>query len=85
MDAALATLPVADLAFEQAVRLVLLWGGRAFATRGPLGRLDGVAVLRPGVAALIRAGYDPVLHDVARDASHAVWLAARMPVDVVFP
>ena len=85
MDAALVALPVADLALEQAVRLVLLSGDAAFAGSSPLGRLDGVAGLRFGIAALIRAGYDPVLPDVARDASHAVRLAARMPVDVVFP
>ena len=42
-------------------------------------------MLRPGVAALILAGYDPVLPDVARDASPAVRLAARIPTDVVFP
>jgi hypothetical protein len=37
-----------------------------------------VTVLRPELAALIRAGYDPVMPAVARDSSHALRLAARV-------
>lgn len=50
--------------------------GAGFEVASPLGRLDRVA-------ALIRAGYDPVLPDAARDPGHVLRLAARMPVDVV--
>jgi uncharacterized protein YkuJ len=78
VDAALASVAAADLALDQAVRLVLLWAAGAFTTQSPLGRLDGVAVLRPEVAALIRAAYDPVMPDAATDASHALRLAARL-------
>ena len=35
-------------------------------------------VLRPEVATLIRAAYDPVLPHAAQDTSHALRLAARM-------
>jgi hypothetical protein len=35
-------------------------------------------VLRPEVAGLIRAAYDPVLPASAREASHALRLAARV-------
>ena len=82
MDDALAGLPAADLALLQAVQVIVLWSDRAFATRPPVARAIGaegdVAVLRPELAALIRAGYDPVMPVVARDASHALRLAARM-------
>jgi len=80
MDEALAALPAADLALLQAVQVIVLWSDRAFATRPPVARAggaDGVTVLRPELAALIRAGYDPVMPSVARDASHALRLAAR--------
>lgn len=78
MDEALADLPAADLALAQAAEVMLLWSDRAFAAQGPLGRLEtGAVVLRPDVAGLIRAAYDPVMPAVARDASHALRLAAR--------
>jgi len=35
-------------------------------------------VLRPEIADLIRAGYDPVLPAVAADSSHALRLCARI-------
>jgi len=35
-------------------------------------------VLRPDIAALLRAAYDPILPDAAQDASHALRLAARI-------
>jgi hypothetical protein len=34
--------------------------------------------LRPEIAAVIRAAYDPVLPPMAQDASHALRLAARI-------
>ncbi len=37
-------------------------------------------ILRPDVANLIRAAYDPVMPMAARDASHALRLTARMGV-----
>ena len=40
---------------------------------------EGHAVLRPEVASVIRAAYDPVLPDVAQEASHALRLEARLP------
>jgi len=81
MDEALAALPAADLALVQAVQVIVLWSDRAFATRPPVARAggaDGVTVLRPELAALIRAAYDPVMPAVARDPSHALRLAARI-------
>ncbi|HBM61079.1 MAG TPA: hypothetical protein DD444_18065 [Citreicella sp.] len=79
MDAALDAMAAEDLALAQVVQVMLLWSDSAFADRSPLGQLgDGRVVLRPEIAALLRAAYDPVLPDVARDPSHALRLAARM-------
>ena len=78
LDAALAELPAEALALEQAVRAILAWGEGAFAARAALAEVQGRAVLRPEIAALIRAAYDPVLPAVATDTSHALRLAARM-------
>lgn len=78
MDPALDEVPAETIALNQAVQMILLWGDGAFAGGSPLARARGVTVLRPDVAAVIRAGYDPVLPAVARDASHALRLAARL-------
>ena len=78
MDAHLEAVPAATLALSQAVQMILVWSDRAFAGVSPLGLIEGVAVLRPQVAAVIRAGYDPVLPAVAVDAAHALRLAARL-------
>ena len=67
-----------DLALTQAVQMILLWGPEAFSARSPLARAGGTVVLRPDIAALVRAGYDPVMPAVARDPSHALRLAARI-------
>lgn len=78
MDAALAAVPAETLALSLAAQVILPWAEGAFAGRPLLSRAGGEAILRPAVAALIRAAYDPVLPDAAGDASHALRLAARM-------
>lgn len=78
MDAALDEVPAETIALNQAVQMILLWGEGAFAERSPFARARGVTVLRPDVAAVIRAGYDPVMPAVAQDPSHALRLAARL-------
>ncbi len=78
MDEVLMAVPAGDLALAQAVQVICLWSDRAFLEAPALIRVDGRAVLRPEIAAVIRAGYDPVLPAVARDASHALRLAARV-------
>lgn len=77
MDAHLDAVPAETLALSQAVQSILLWSDRAFADASPLGLLNGVAVLKPDVAGVIRAAYDRTMPVVARDASHALRLAAR--------
>lgn len=79
MDAAMATLPAEDIALGQMVQTILLWSDKAFASQSPLARTpDGTTVLRPDIAAVIRAGYDPVMPAVAQDSSHALRLSARL-------
>lgn len=79
MDAHLAAVPVETLALSQAVQVILLWSDRAFTDLSPLAKGDGGAVmLRPEIAGVIRAVYDPVLPGVAQDPAHALRVAARM-------
>lgn len=77
MDAALAEMPAETLALNEAAQVILLWGEGAFAESSPLGQVGGKVILRPDIAAVIRAAYDRVMPAVARDAAHALRLAAR--------
>lgn len=79
MDEALAAMPAEDLALSQAVKVMLSWGEGAFGKASVLGLAGGHVVLRPEIAGLIRAAYDPMLPAVAQEATHALRLAARMP------
>lgn len=77
MDAALAELPAEALALNEAAQVIVLWGDGAFAEASPLGQAGGMVILRPEIAAVIRAGYAPAMPAVARDGAHAYRLAAR--------
>ena len=80
MDAHLQSVSADTLALSQAVQTILLWSDRAFMDQSPLAMIDGNAVLRPEVADVIRAAYDPGMPSFADDASHALRLAARIPL-----
>jgi hypothetical protein len=81
MDAHLAAVAGEVLALSQAVQVVLLWSDRAFgAGRAALAVTEAGTVLRPEVAGVIRAGYDPALPPVSRDPALAMRIAARMGV-----
>lgn len=79
MDGHMSTVPAETLALLQAVQVIVLWSDTAFADVSPLvaGR-EGAVMLRPEIAGVIRAVYDPVLPAVARDAAHGFRLAARV-------
>lgn len=81
MDAHMAAVPAETLALLQAVQVILLWSDTAFTDASPLvaGR-EGAVMLRPEIAGVIRAAYDPILPGVARDPSHALRVAARIGV-----
>ncbi|MEM9967674.1 MAG: hypothetical protein AAF755_06195 [Pseudomonadota bacterium] len=78
MDRHLNGVPAQTLALSQIVQSMLLWSDTAFQDRSALLISDSTAVLRPDIAQVIRAAYDPVLPDAANDASHALRLSARI-------
>lgn len=78
MDAQLSALPAETLALSQVVQSVLLWSDAAFSARSPLAVAEGRTILRPEIASLIRAAYDPVLPAHSSDASLALRLSARI-------
>ncbi len=78
MDDHLSAVPAETLALSQVVQTMLLWSDTAFRSQSPLAVAGDKTVLRPDIAGLIRAAYDPVLPDAAQDRSHALRLAARM-------
>ncbi|WP_037310760.1 hypothetical protein [Ruegeria halocynthiae] len=78
MDTELSKLPAETLALSQVVQTILLWSDAAFRTQSPLAVVGDTTVLRPDIAELIRAAYDPILPGAAQDASHALRLFARL-------
>ena len=79
MDKHLSAVPAETLALSQVVQSMLLWSDLAFRDRSPLALVDGTkTVLRPDIAGVIRAAYDPVMPVAAKDPSHALRIAARM-------
>jgi hypothetical protein len=78
MDQHLLKVPAQTLALSQVVQSMLLWSDLAFRERSPLAVAGETTVLRPDIAALIRAAYDPVLPATADDPSHALRLSARI-------
>ena len=78
MDEHLSAVPAQTLALSQIVQSYLLWSDTAFRDQSPLAMAGDTTILRPDVAGLIRAAYDPVLPAVAMDSSHALRLYARM-------
>lgn len=80
MDQNLQEVPAETLALSQAVQSIVLWSDVAFKEASPLAMVNGNAVLRPDIAGVIRAVYDPVMPPVAEDPSHALRLSARLQV-----
>ncbi|SEF70934.1 hypothetical protein [Jhaorihella thermophila] len=78
MDRAMADQPAETLALAQVAQVMLLWAEGAFRDRSPLALAGEQVILRPDIAGVIRAAYDPVLPDVARDPGHALRLFARL-------
>lgn len=78
MDDQLAAIDAQALALSQIVQSYLLWSDTAFKDQSPLAVVGENTILRPEVAELIRAAYDPILPAAAHDTSHALRLYARM-------
>lgn len=78
VDDDLAAMPADVLALGQVVQTVLLWSDTAFTDRSALAIAGDRTILRPDIAALIRAAYDPVLPVASDDPAMALRLHARM-------
>lgn len=78
MDDNLSAVPAEALALSQVVQTILLWSDTAFRDRSPLAVAGETTILRPDIADLIRAAYDPVLPAMSQDRSTALRLLARM-------
>ncbi len=78
MDAHMEAVSADTLALSQAVQTILLWSDTAFDGQSPLAMIEGNAVLRPEIADVIRAAYDPIMPAMAQDPSHALRMAARL-------
>lgn len=79
MDENLSQMPAETLALGQVVQTILLWSDQAFSETSPLAVLseNDVTILRPEIASVIEASYDPVMPQVAQNPSHALRLFAR--------
>ncbi len=78
MDQHLEAVPAETLALSQAVQQMVLWSDLAFRAASPLAVAGETTVLRPDIAGVIRAAYDPVMPLATSDASHALRMAARV-------
>ncbi|WP_371226159.1 hypothetical protein [Roseovarius sp. 2305UL8-3] len=80
MDEELSAVPAETLALSQIVQTILLWSDMAFRDASPLAAVPGsdMVILRPDIAGVIRAAYDPVLPPLAQDPAHALRLSARL-------
>jgi hypothetical protein len=80
MDAAMVQAPVETIALSQIVQTILLWSDTGFLGQSPLAilRAGGPAILKPQIADLIRAAYDPALPVASVDPALGLRLAARL-------
>ncbi|MEM9342155.1 MAG: hypothetical protein AAGA87_03835 [Pseudomonadota bacterium] len=78
MDDQLSAVPAETLALNQVVQSILLWSDTAFRDKAPLAVDGDATILRPEIANVIRAAYDPTMPAYANDPSHALRLAARV-------
>ncbi len=78
MDEQMLAQPADSLALSQVVQTVLVWSEGAFRSQSPLAIAGEATILRPDIADVIQAAYDPVMPAVSRDKSHALRLFARV-------
>lgn len=78
MGGAMDEVPADVIALSQATQALLLWSDTVFTQDSPLALTEAGTVIRPDVANVLRASYDPILPAAARDASHALRLYARL-------
>ncbi len=80
MTTEMCELPAENLALTEATQTILVWGEKVFLETSPLAIIPetGSVVLRPEIAGVIAAGYDPKMPVAADDRSHALRIFARL-------
>jgi hypothetical protein len=75
-----ADIPVRTLATGETLQSLLVWDEDAFKSESPIAVIkeNGICIVKPNYAALVRAAYDPILPASALDGSHALRLHPRM-------
>jgi len=78
-DEHMAETTIQTLGVGQMTQCILLWGDEVFDADSPIAIIpqNGMCIVKPNYAAVIRAAYDPTMPPSATDASHAMRLAAR--------
>ena len=79
MKGAVADLTVQTLAVGETLQSLLVWSKDAFSSHSPIAVIkeNGICIVKPSFASLVRAAYDPILPSYASDASHALRLHPR--------
>jgi hypothetical protein len=80
MKGEVANIPVRTLATGETLQSLLVWGEEAFKSESPIAVIkeNGICIVKPNYAALVRAAYDPTLPVSAVDISHAMRLHPRV-------
>ena len=79
MDKQTADMPIQTLVTGETLQSLLVWGEGAFDSFSPIAVIkdSGICIVKPEIAAMVRAAYDPALPVSTDDASHALRLSAR--------
>ncbi|RED18680.1 hypothetical protein [Pontivivens insulae] len=78
MDEIMSDIPADVLTLGQAVQSILLWSDEAFLGSSIMIAGEDGPVLRPDIADVVRAAYDPVLPSATQSETHALRLQARI-------
>lgn len=79
MDDQLANMSIQTLATSETLQGLLVWGEKAFREVSPIAvvKENGICIVKPEFAAVVRASYADMMPVALGDASHALRLAAR--------
>ncbi len=79
MKGAVADMPVQALATGETLQSLLVWSEDAFEMQSPIATIkeNGICIVKPSFACLVRAAYDPIMPASASDPSHALRLHPR--------
>ena len=79
VDAATEALSIQTLATAETFQSLLTFSEAAFAQTSPLATIksNGICIVKPEYAAVVRAAYDPSMPAVSDDPAHALRLGAR--------